>query len=384
MNSCDVAIVGAGLAGLETARLLAEAGLEVVLIDRKESLFEKIHTTGIFVRRTFAEFDLPEEGLGDPIRHIVLKSPSGKSLPLTASRDEFRVGKMGVLYSALLEKAQEAGVAWWPLTSFTGLDVGEDHTTLILKSDGEVIKLEARYVVAADGATSKVAPALGLEENTKWIVGAETVRPSSLAEASPHFDLTVDAKLAPGYLAWVVDDGHERHIGVAGAGENYQPAEQLRRYERQLWIAGDAPLIERRGGRIPVGGVLRNISNARGLSVGDAAGAVSPLTAGGLDPCLRLSRLAADVIVGQLLHDEADAYKRYSGEHFRSRFSTRLLLRRLLEAARFNWLANLGMWVLRTPPGRKFAAKLFFGRGSFPDVDLKYLNQPTKDPFNPS
>ena len=228
MNSCDVAIVGAGLAGLETARLLAEAGLEVVLIDRKESLFEKIHTTGIFVRRTFAEFDLPEEGLGDPIRHIVLKSPSGKSLPLTASRDEFRVGKMGVLYSALLEKAQEAGVAWWPLTSFTGLDVGEDHTTLILKSDGEVIKLEARYVVAADGATSKVAPALGLEENTKWIVGAETVRPSSLAEASPHFDLTVDAKLAPGYLAWVVDDGHERHIGVAGAGENYQPAEQLR------------------------------------------------------------------------------------------------------------------------------------------------------------
>ena len=96
-RECDVAVVGAGHEGLETASLLAEAGLDVVLIDRKATLFEKIHTTGIFVRRTFAEFDLPEEGLGHPIRHVVLTSPYGKALLLEASRGEFRVGKMGVL-----------------------------------------------------------------------------------------------------------------------------------------------------------------------------------------------------------------------------------------------------------------------------------------------
>jgi hypothetical protein len=43
--------------------------------------------------------------------------------------------------------------------------------------------------------------------------------------------------------------------------------------------------------------VLPRIACARGLLVGDAAGAVSPLTAGGLDPCLRLSALAAAVAV---------------------------------------------------------------------------------------
>ncbi len=37
--------------------------------------------------------------------------------------------------------------------------------------------------------------------------------------------------------------------------------------------------VERRGGPIPVGGVLRRIGCADGLLVGDAAGAVSPLTA---------------------------------------------------------------------------------------------------------
>jgi len=50
----DVAIVGAGLAGLQCARLLATRGLRVVLIDRKDTLAAPIHTTGIFSRRAAA------------------------------------------------------------------------------------------------------------------------------------------------------------------------------------------------------------------------------------------------------------------------------------------------------------------------------------------
>ena len=58
----------------------------------------------------------------------------------------------------------------------------------------------------------------------------------------------------------------------------------------------DTARVERHRGPIPVGGVLRRISSGRGLLVGDAAGAVSPLTAGGLDPCVRISEQAAAVI----------------------------------------------------------------------------------------
>lgn len=376
MDTCDVAIVGAGLAGLETARLLSTAGIDVVLIDRKANLFERIHTTGIFVRRTFEDFDLPQAGLGPPIRHVVLTSPSGKELNLISARDEFRVGKMGLLYTALLEQSMESGVRWWPKTAFSRLQAVAEGTELELRRGEEAIYLQARYVVAADGALSKVASSLELDVNEKWIVGSEAVLESGLGTDAPHFRLTMDAKLAPGYLAWAVDDGHEQHIGVAGTGKSYSPAEELRRYNDRLGLSPQVPAIERRGGRIPTGGVLRNIANRQGLSVGDAAGAVSPLTAGGLDPCLRLSRLAADVIIGILQHNEPDAYRRYSGKRFRRSFSFRLLLRRLLELGRSNPILNLGMWALRTPFGRIFAAKLFFGRGSFPDVELKYLQQP--------
>ena len=61
MQKYDVVIVGAGLAGLQCSRLLGRAGLKVLLIDRKESLSNSIHTTGIFVRRTLEDFDIPED-----------------------------------------------------------------------------------------------------------------------------------------------------------------------------------------------------------------------------------------------------------------------------------------------------------------------------------
>src|SRR5690242_21782207 len=93
-----VLVAGAGLAGLECARRLAESGLRVVLVDRKPAVDHAIHTTGIFVRRTLESFDLPADCLGPPLRRIVLYSPRDRALPLESPHDEFRVGRMGLLY----------------------------------------------------------------------------------------------------------------------------------------------------------------------------------------------------------------------------------------------------------------------------------------------
>ena len=126
--------------------------------------------------------------------------------------------------------------------------------------------------------------------------------------------------------------------------------------------------IERRGGRIPVGGVLRNIANTSGLLLGDAAGAVSPLTAGGLDPCMRLSTLAAGVIPAFLETENVDVLRHYSGEQFRARFASRLWMRRLVANIRHPTLIEIACASLRLPVLNSFARHVFFGRGSFPDV----------------
>jgi len=118
-----------------------------------------------------------------------------------------------------------------------------------------------------------------------------------------------------------------------------------------------------------VGGVLRNIANTNGLLLGDAAGAVSPLTAGGLDPCMRLSAFAAQVVSEYLSSGNPEALSAYSGELFRARFASRLWARRIASAFDQRQLVELGCAILRFPLLSKIARHVFFGRGSFPDVE---------------
>jgi flavin-dependent dehydrogenase len=125
--------------------------------------------------------------------------------------------------------------------------------------------------------------------------------------------------------------------------------------------------VERRGGPIPVGGLLRRISCPDGLLVGDAAGAVSPLTAGGLDPCLRLSEHAADVLDDALRTGSPDALRHHDGAALRRQFRGRLLLRRGLAQVRTPAVAAAAFALLRLPPGRAAARRVLFGDRSFPD-----------------
>src|SRR5438132_4249135 len=110
MRSFDAVIIGAGLAGLQCSRLLAQNGASVMLVDRKTDLAKGVHTTGIFVRKTFEDFDFPAGTLGATISDVSLYSPRLRSLDLKSKAPEFRVGKMPALYSALLQDCLAAGV----------------------------------------------------------------------------------------------------------------------------------------------------------------------------------------------------------------------------------------------------------------------------------
>jgi flavin-dependent dehydrogenase len=371
MRRCDVLVIGAGLAGLWSARLLSEAGLRVVLVDDRAGVDRRIRTTGIFVRRTLEDFELPRDCFGPAIRHVALYSPRGRKLPLVSAEPEFRVARMGPLCNGLLHQARTAGVDWRPRTRCLALEPSGHSTIAWLGGDREG-PLETRFVVGADGARSRVAGWLGLSQNSEWIAGVEEVYTGVPLVGPPAFHCVLSPALAPGYLAWLVHDGEEVHVGVGGYPDRFDPAAALSAFQERLPVAFDwsgARLVDRRGGLIPVGGVLPRIASRRGLLVGDAAGAVSPLTAGGIDPCLRLSELAAKVTLAYLEGGDSAALGLYDGLQFRRRFRSRLCLRALLARVRHPALLELACAILRTPGLDGFASRIFFGRGSFPDVD---------------
>ena len=368
LNTYDVTIIGAGLAGLQCARLLARKGLRVLLVDRKNTLDQKIHTTGIFVRRTLVDFDIPDDCLGPPIKHVTLYSPSLRSMELESEHDEFRIGRMGQLYQRYLQQCLLAGVQWLPETSYLGHSTSNGKLTVNLSTRS----VETRYLIAADGARSRVARDLKLDQNQEWIFGVESVYEGAVIDGPPRLLCFLDPEVAPGYIAWIAHDGEETHLGVGGYASRFDPLTALETFRSR--VAGiinlkDAKQIERRAGYIPVGGVLRNIANTNGLLIGDAAGAVSPLTAGGLDPCMRLSAFAAQVVSEYLSSGDPQTLNEYSGELFRARFASRLWARRVASTLHQRQLLELGCAVLRFPILKQLARHVFFGRGSFPDVD---------------
>jgi len=371
VKSVDVLVVGAGLAGLHTAALLAGQGLAVMVVERRRSLSTGIRTTGIFVRRTLESFDLPAHLFGPAVRDVLLYPPSRRSpIRLASGRDEYRVADMAAVYAYAQRAAEAAGAQVVLGQRYAGTSAG-----LVRFADGPPVA--ARFIVGADGAYSRVARDLGLDVNRRVLIGAELVYPTASGPVIPTFHCVLDPRVAPGYLGWVIDDGQHAHVGVAG----YPYA--MRSGVRHLLdaFAADAPgcagptgPVERRGGPIPVGGVLRRLACPSGLLVGDAAGAVSPLTAGGLDPCLRMAELAAAVTAEYLRTGDPRVLRAYDGNMLRSRFRGRLLLRRAFAGIRSPAVAEAGVALLRSGVGRAVAVRILFGDGSFPDITPQLAN----------
>src|SRR5215203_6916690 len=300
MKTFDVVIIGAGLAGLQCAKLLARQGAKILLVDRKMDLTKGVHTTGIFVRKTLEDFDFPAGTLGKAVRNVRLYSPRLKAVNLESEKDEFRVGRMGVLYESLLSECVANGVEFLNGTRYVSARVdselhitdyklqnkneseicnsksetGAKKTVVRLEKNGRAFDVCAKVLIGADGANSRVAKDLKLDENREWIVGYEEVFHAANSAGEPRLHCFLDGELAPGYLAWIADDGEEIHIGVGGYAANFNPREALKSFKektKRLFDLSAAKLAETRGGRIPVGGVLRRLASEHGLLIGDAA-----------------------------------------------------------------------------------------------------------------
>jgi flavin-dependent dehydrogenase len=283
---------------------------------------------------------------------------------------------MGKLYLRYLTQCLLSGVEWLPSANYLDATKTEDGSIVRLNVGPTLRSIKTRFLIAGDGVCSRVATDLQLDTNREWIVGVENVYDNVKLDSPPRLLCFLDPRIAPGYIAWIAYDGEDAHVGVGGYSRQFDPVSALQEFEASvidLVDLRDARRVERRGGRIPVGGVLKSIANKQGLLIGDAAGAVSPLTAGGLDPCMRLSTLAASVTAEYLSTTNPEILTQYSGELFRQKFTSRLWARRVAAHLQSPLVAEVACAAFRLPLVKTLAAKVFFGRGSFPDVQSEII-----------
>ncbi|NML48118.1 NAD(P)/FAD-dependent oxidoreductase [Ramlibacter sp. G-1-2-2] len=367
----DLVVVGASFAGLACARSAALAGLSVLVLEKKTSSGARLHTTGLIVKDAIDEVawlrELPSH-LVRRIDGVRMYAPNLRHLDLHAPGYYFWATDTTGLLDWMVGSVRAAGAEVRLETLFTEARWHEaERQWTIPLAGGE--ELRARYLVGADGPFSRVAKSLGLSQNREFLFGVE--HEYSDAEMERNFlHCFLDRELAPGYIGWAVSSVGTAQIGLA---RRVQPGSGHGRLRLDALLAKTAGVVRPvgeprsvRAGMIPCGGLLPRVAQPGALLVGDAAGLVSPATAGGIKTALLHGQQAGEAVAAFRAGRAADPAE-WLPAKFPS-FRTKRLVRRLFEILQNDWAFNV---LLGTAPMRKLAEEVYFHRKAHAELGAK-------------
>jgi geranylgeranyl reductase family protein len=299
----DVAIVGAGPAGLLTASRLADAGLDVTVFEEHPCIGAPTHCTGIVSLETAELAKIPDDLVLARLRHARLLGPRGaEARHEWASPDAIVAIDRAAFDRGLAAQATIAGAVVETATGVRDIDVAPDGVTLHTVRG----PARARACVLACGVSYRFQRRLGLGLPGHAV---HTAQVEVDAEPADIVELHVGRALAPSGFAWTVPiarAGRTRlKIGVMAAGDaGAHLARFLTRDDVRTRLRGPiAPPVRR---LLPLRPIERTYAE-RVLVVGDAGGFTKPTTGGGIFYSLLTAALAAETLVEACAADRLDA-----------------------------------------------------------------------------
>jgi geranylgeranyl reductase family protein len=324
-DDADVIVVGAGPSGATTAYYLAQAGVNVLLLEKARFPREKVCGDGLTPRAVRSLISMgidtsPEAGwlrnkglrvIGAGMR-LELDWPDLDAFPgygLVRPRADFD--------EVLARRAQAGGAKLLEEVNVTG-PIRDDRTGHVVgvtaREDGAEKTYRARTVVAADGNSSRLAVSLGLHKRDDRPLGVavRTYYRSPRHEddyLESWLDLWDGDKLLPGY-GWIFGMGDgTSNVGLgllntSKAFGNTDYRELLKRWLKNM--PDDWGFVEEnrtepvRGAALPMG-FNRTPAYHQGLLLaGDAAGMVNPFNGEGIAYAMESGEILARVIAQAL------------------------------------------------------------------------------------
>ncbi len=183
----DIIVVGAGPGGLMTAYQAAKAGLEVVVIEKKNSLSENrrfnssmLHTYPGLNREWISlrkgdgkaklhfhrlNFSVPYTGPYVEFYDSYMVSNSGYTFHLSEKSDPLGIFfDMDSILSDLLHLSADKGVSFMPGALAVAAENTRSGARVLVKKKHTKFWLNAKKIVAAEGLTSRIAESLGLNK----------------------------------------------------------------------------------------------------------------------------------------------------------------------------------------------------------------------------
>lgn len=280
----DLAVIGAGPAGSLAAASAAEAGLSVILIEKKK--MPRFKPCGGFISsRSLGllpqDFIVPVEQSAEVYRLNVLRNGRMHSF-----KSEKRLGiliKRAHFDHSLAVYAKTKGAVLLEETSVCGIETiktGPHNLSYLINTapDGSE-EISATYIIAADGALSRCAVMAGLRARRPAYSGlgiAELAGNGAIKAEKPG-TLTFYPLPAIGGMGWIFTGPGWINRGVGGLAGR-------RRLQKTFYRLFPEQVEERkyRAWPLPFLGPLKMAAAGNFLLVGDAAGLVEPFSGEGL------------------------------------------------------------------------------------------------------
>ncbi len=317
-----VAVVGGGPAGSSAAEVLAKAGIETYLFERK---LDNVKPCGGAIPLCMVdEFELPPEIIDRRVRKMKMISPSNIEVDINLINDGEYIGmcRREVLDGFLRDRAVSLGAKLINGTMHKlELPTSSNGAYTLHYADhsngtrvGEQKQLQVDVVIGADGANSRVAKAIEAGDYNYAIAFQERIRlpEDKMAHYQDLAEMYVGDDVSPDFYAWVFPKYDHVAVGTGTMKVNQAKIKQLQ-----------AGIRARAAHRLEGGEIIKVEAHpipehprpfrvrGRVALVGDAAGTVTKSSGEGIYFAAKSARMCAETIVettnaGQKLPTEAD------------------------------------------------------------------------------
>ena len=294
-----ITIVGTGPAGSYLAYLLAKKGKDVTLIEEHKKIGSPVQCTGIVTSSIEKFVNLPNKVIANRCSKVIVVSKNNK---IVANTDEIVMWR-NKFDEFMANKAIDTGVKILTNSRFTAFN-GKNSIKIKNKNKNEVEQIKSEIVIGADGPSSAVAKAAGLNATTNFYIGmqAKVKLKTNLDAFETHFGNNF-----PNFFGWVVPESENTVRLGLGAFKNAK--DYFYKFLKNR--TGKKEILSWQSGIIPVYNPKQILQKGNIYLIGDAASQVKATTGGGIIPSLKAAHNLCDCITNKKNYNKE--FKRQSG-----------------------------------------------------------------------